>query len=57
LVPVYWDNGGRNSGGDGFALIDREGNGVYRPQLMEAIIRAATSTYSLKDVKLPVAAK
>jgi endoglucanase len=50
IVPVYWDNGGRNSGKDSFALIDREANGVFRPRLMEAIVRAATSPYSLKDV-------
>lgn len=57
LVPVYWDNGARNSGADSFALIDRQENGVFRPKLMEAILRAATSAYSLKDVALPAAGK
>jgi endoglucanase len=56
LVPVYWDNGGRNSGADGFALIDREANGVLRPKLMEAVLRAATSSYSLGEVAPPAAA-
>ena len=54
IVPVYWDNGGRNDGANGFALIDRHANGVLRPKLMEAIVRAATSPYSLKDVTPPV---
>ncbi len=57
LVPVYWDNGGRNSGSDGFALIDRQANGVYRPKLMEAMLRAVTSSYSLKDVAPPAPGK
>ena len=55
IVPVYWDNGGRNDGANGFALIDREANGVLRPKLMEAIVRAATSPYALEDVAAPVA--
>ena len=53
LVPVYWDNGGRDSGSDKFALMDRQGNSVYRPQIMEAMLRAATSPYSLSDVARP----
>ena len=57
IVPVYWDNGGRNSGKDSFALIDRQSNGVFRPKVMEAILKAATSPYSLDNVVLPAAAK
>jgi hypothetical protein len=52
---VYWDNGDR--GGKGFALIDRGSNSVVQPKVMEAMLRAATSAYSLKDVALPVPAK
>jgi len=55
IVPVYWDNGGRKGGKDSFALIDREANGVFRPKLMEAIVRAATSAYALTDVTPPPA--
>ena len=54
-MPVYWDNGGRKGGKDSFALIDREANGVFRPKLMEAILRAATSPYALTDVTPPPA--
>lgn len=53
LVPVYWDNGGRGSGNDGFALMDRQANRVYRPKIMEAMLRAVTSSYSLNDVARP----
>jgi endoglucanase len=56
LVPVYWDNGGRG-GRDGFALMDREETKVLRPKLMEAMLRAATSSYSLGDVAPAGAAK
>jgi len=55
LVPVYWDNGDR--GGKGFALIDRGSNSVVQPKVMEAMLRAATSAYSLKDIALPAPAK
>jgi endoglucanase len=55
IVPVYWDNGGQNDGANGFALIDRGANGVYRPKLMEAMLRAATSSYALGDVAPPAA--
>jgi Endoglucanase len=57
LVPVYWDNGGRGSGGESFALINRNDNSVLHPKLMEAMLRAATSAYSLKDIAPPVPAK
>jgi aryl-phospho-beta-D-glucosidase BglC (GH1 family) len=57
LVPVYWDNGGRGSGGESFALINRNNNSVLYPKVMEAMLRAATSAYSLKDITPPVPAK
>jgi endoglucanase len=57
LVPVYWDNGGGGSGGESFALIDRINNSVFHPKLMEAMLRAATSSYSLKDIALPAPAR
>jgi hypothetical protein len=51
------DNGGRGSGADGFAVIDRLKNGVLRPNLMEAMLRAATKPYALADVAPPAPAK
>jgi endoglucanase len=57
IVPVYWDNGGRNSGGENFALFDRSNNSVLHPELLKAMQRAATSAYSLKDVASPAPAK
>lgn len=54
LVPVYWDNGARNSGG--FALIDRDANDLLRPKVVEALLRAATGSYKLADIVPPAAA-
>jgi aryl-phospho-beta-D-glucosidase BglC (GH1 family) len=57
ILPVWWDNGGKKSGGESFALIDRDSNSVLHPKLMEAMLRAAKNPYALKDVALPVATK
>jgi endoglucanase len=57
MVPVYWDNGGRGSGGEQFGLIDRRTNSVLHPEVMEAMRRAATSSYSLNDIALPKPSK
>jgi endoglucanase len=53
IVPVYWDNGGRGSGGEKFALFDRHTRRVLHPELLKAMMRAATSSYSLSDVAPP----
>lgn len=52
-VPFYWDNGGRGSGPDNFAIFDRTTNTAFHPEILEAIMRAATSDYSLSDIVLP----
>jgi aryl-phospho-beta-D-glucosidase BglC (GH1 family) len=57
LVPVYWDNGGGGSGGESFALIDRVNHSVFHPQILEAMLRAATSSYSLADIAPPAPGK
>jgi endoglucanase len=53
IVPIYWDNGGLNSGEDGFGLFNRTDNTVAFPTMLEAIQRAVTSNYSLADVAKP----
>jgi endoglucanase len=53
IVPVFWDNGSAESGPESFGLIDRETNTPLHPALLEAMIRAATSSYELADVALP----
>ena len=53
LLPVYWDNGGKKSGGESFAIFDREANTVLYPVILEAMRRAATSSYALADIALP----
>ncbi len=57
MLPVYWDNGGQKSGGESFGLFDRQTGAVLHPALLEAMKRAATSSYSLADVAPPVASK
>ena len=57
IVPIFWDNGGSGSGGEKFGLFDRHSNTVMQPEIMEAMKRAATSSYALKDVALPKPSK
>jgi endoglucanase len=53
LLPVYWDNGGRGSGGEKFGLLDRQGGDAIHPKILEAMQRAATHSYELEQVALP----
>ena len=53
IVPIYWDNGGTGSGGEKFGLFDRHNNSELYPPLMEALRRAAASSYALGDIALP----
>jgi endoglucanase len=53
LVPVYWDNGGTGSGADNFALIDRSNLTVTDQGCLDAMVRAATSSYTLDQVVPP----
>jgi endoglucanase len=55
IVPVYWDNGGRGSGGEKFGLIDRHSGEPILPELLEALMRAARGSYSLAEVAPPKA--
>ncbi|HEY3594389.1 MAG TPA: glycoside hydrolase family 5 protein [Polyangiaceae bacterium] len=57
MVPVFWDNGGSGVGGEKFGLFDRNSNTVLQPTVLEAMKRAATSTYSLSDIALPKTSK
>jgi len=57
ILPVYWDNGGSGSGGESFGLMDRGTNGVRHPEVMAAMKRAATSSYAIGEIALPVPKK
>jgi len=57
ILPVYWDNGGSGSGGEKFGLMDRNANSALHPKLLEALRRAATSSYKLGDVAKPKPSK
>ncbi len=53
ILPVYWDNGGRGSGGEKFGLIDRNAHRPLYPELIKALLRATTNSYSLSNIALP----
>lgn len=53
IAPFVWDNGSAKSGKDAFGFMNRQTNTVMVPTLLEAITRAATSSYSLAEVAKP----
>lgn len=53
IVPVYWDNGAEGSGAEKFALFSRQTNAPLHPNLLEAMLRAASGEYPLSEVALP----
>lgn len=53
ILPVYWDNGGKESGADAFGLFDRTSGQVLHPDVLAAMQRAATEDYTLDQVALP----
>lgn len=53
IVPIYWDNGSPGSGEEAFGLFDRSNNAVLHPPILEAMMRAVNSSYSLADVERP----
>lgn len=52
MVPVYWDNGGQNSGAENFGLFDRKSGAVLQQGMLDAMIRA-TGEGSLGAIALP----
>lgn len=53
ITPFLWDNGALASGAEGFGLFDRTNNSVGDPEILEALVRAVTSSYGLEDVAKP----
>jgi aryl-phospho-beta-D-glucosidase BglC (GH1 family) len=53
IVPVYWDNGGQNSGGENFALFDRKNGKVLHPEMLDAMLRATSESGSLSEIRPP----
>ncbi len=53
IVPIYWDNGGLGTGAENLGLFDRSNNSIAFPNILEAMVRAATSDYTLDQVALP----
>ncbi|MBN2342153.1 MAG: glycoside hydrolase family 5 protein [Deltaproteobacteria bacterium] len=53
IVPIFWDNGGLNSGAENEGLFDRSDNSVAFPDIVEAMVRAVTSDYTIDDIEMP----
>jgi len=53
ILPIYWDNGGSGSGEENFGMFDRNSNQVLFPDIMEAMMRAATNDYAIEDIETP----
>ena len=53
IIPIYWDNGGKNSGADGFGLFDRASSQSLYPAVLEAMLKAATEDYPTTSVAKP----
>jgi endoglucanase len=53
LVPIYWDNGGANSGSDGFGLFNRTSAAPLYPEVLSAMLRAATEDYPISAIAKP----
>jgi endoglucanase len=57
ILPVFWDNGSRNSGGESFGLIDRNTGEPLHPAVLEAMMRAANGDGKLSEIAPPVSKK
>jgi endoglucanase len=53
IVPIYWDNGGSDSGAENFGLFDRHTGAVRHPDLVDVMVRAATRDSALGDIVPP----
>jgi endoglucanase len=53
ILPVFWDNGSRNSGGESFGLIDRTTGEAIHPAVLEAMMRAANGNAPLAEITPP----
>lgn len=53
ILPVIWDNGGTGTGADAFGLFSRTNNTILQKDIVDAILRAATSNYTLAQVAAP----
>jgi len=57
ILPMYWDNGGTNDGGESFALFERASGKVLHQDLLDAMQRATNASSKLSDIALPKTAK
>jgi len=55
MLPIYWDNGGQESGEESFGLFDRATAEPIRPELIATLQRAARGDYDLDEIEKPEA--
>ncbi|MCL2804860.1 MAG: glycoside hydrolase family 5 protein [Treponema sp.] len=55
FIPIYWDNGGSNAGGEGFGLFNRLTNALLSDAagVIAVMMKAAKENYSLSDIEAP----
>lgn len=53
IVPIYWDNGGMGSGKEALGLFNRDNNTVVHQNILDTMMRAVTSSYSINDIQKP----
>jgi endoglucanase len=53
IAPFVWDNGSAGTGKDAFGFMNRKDNTILAPTIIDAMTRAATSSYSLADIAKP----
>ena len=53
ILPMYWDNGGTNDGGESFALFNRTSLQVLHQDLLDAMQRAKNKSFKLSDIAVP----
>lgn len=53
ILPIYWDNGGTLDMGDNFGLFSRTDGAVAAPEIVAAMVKAATQDYDLSAVPKP----
>jgi endoglucanase len=53
IVVFVWDNGALAPGAEGFGLFNRSNNTLEHPEIVDALLRAVTSDYTLDEVAKP----
>lgn len=53
IAPFFWDNGSTSSGEEAFGMFSRQSNTILHPAILDAMLRAVNSSYSLANIAKP----